>query len=345
MSFFNGLFHKKKKEDSVILIDISADSIAGAYVRYSADELPVLLYTNRVPIDIRGEEPHEHAMLRALDILGNGLIREGAPILVRSTGSGSADTILVSIDAPWQKTFIRTERFEQEEPFIFTESLVWKALEKTRFVPKGQQLADESIIGTVLNGYKTSNPYGKETHHASVIVLTSLVDELVVGNIKATLRALFHTQEMSVIAGSSLRYQAIRAAFPYEHDALILDTANSLTTISLVRRDLLVNVVEVPIRINDAVVWMEKISSELTDIAGRFPLPRTIFLLARESEDVSLQKALDNAKLGSLWLAENPPKIIALLASHLAGLVRHTSSASPDLSLLLMAFFHSHRSF
>lgn len=327
------------------MIDIGADSVAGAYARYSTGALPVLLYTRRLPIDIHGGEPHERAMLRALDVLGDGLIREGAPTLARATGSGSADNILVSIGAPWQKTFIRTEYFEQEEPFIFTESLVRQALEKTRTVADGQLLADESIIGTILNGYETSDPYGKEAYRASVIVLTSLINEPVAKGIQTTLRKLFHTQKMFTIAGSSLRYQAMRIAFPHEHDALILDAADSLTTVSLVRRDLLVNVVEVPVRTEDTASWLQKISGELTNVAGKFPLPRTIFLLARESEAASLQKALDAAKLGSLWLAENPPKIIAVLASHLSGLVRHASTASPDLSLLLMTFFNLHRSF
>ncbi|MEK7086239.1 MAG: hypothetical protein AAB951_00450, partial [Patescibacteria group bacterium] len=101
MSFLKNLFQKKESGGSVILIDIGGESVAGAYVRYEVNELPKLLYTRRLPIEIQNGEERERAMVRALSILGKNLIREGAPVLARTTGSGSADMILVSIDAPW----------------------------------------------------------------------------------------------------------------------------------------------------------------------------------------------------------------------------------------------------
>ena len=112
----------------------------------------------------------------ALKILGDDLMHDGAPILVHESGSGKIDGILVAIDAPWQKTMVHIEQFEQNMPFTFTQHLVSAALEKSNVVPEGQVLADESIIGTILNGYETQNPYGKLAHRASVSMLMSYVD-------------------------------------------------------------------------------------------------------------------------------------------------------------------------
>lgn len=342
MSFFGDLSGKKRAE-SVVLIDISTDSVAGAYAQYTEGEQPTLLYSERLPIEARKDESEEQAMLRALGILGNTLLQEGAPILMRATGSGSAGTVFVSIDAPWQTTTVRTEYFEQKEPFIFSKSLVKAALEKTSTAPPGQLLANESIIGTILNGYETRNPYGKKIQHASIVILTSLIDERVAGNIHSILRSLYHTKNILTIAGSSLRYQAMRIAFPHERDALILDASGPLTSIALVRRDLLVAVADVSSRATDTAEWLQKVSDELATLAERFPLPRTIFLLAREPEIASLRETLDAATLGNLWLSDNPPKIVSVLGSHITGLVRQATEASPDLSLLLMAlYFHYH---
>src|SRR3989344_7982612 len=219
MSFFSKIFHPIRTE-SLVLIDVSAGSVAGAYARYKEGETQSLLYTRRVTIEIKGKEEHELAMLRALKELGDVLIREGAPVLARNTGSGSANSILVSVDTPWQETKIRTERFERETPFTFTRSMVATALEKMSIKTPGKSLADESIIGTILNGYETREPYGKRVHRASVIILTSLIDEKISGGIAATLRSLFHTKNIFSITGNSLRYQAMRTAFPHEHDAL-----------------------------------------------------------------------------------------------------------------------------
>lgn len=337
--FFRGTSAK-----SVVFIDISADSVAGAYAHYKEGELPVLLYTRRYPIEIHKDEPHERAMLRALTILGSTLIREGAPILMRATGQGRAETILVSIDAPWQKTSVRTERFERKTSFVFTKNMVATALEKTSVVPPGKFLADESIIGTILNGYEMRDPYGKKVHRAEIIILTSLIDERVARGIATLIQDLYHAERILLIAGSSLRYQAMLKVFPHERDALILDAASSLTSIALVRKGFLVAVIEVPSKYN-ATSWAEHIGNELAILAQQYPLPRTIFLLAREPEITSLREQLGAADMGKFWLSDNPPKIVAVLSSHLTGLIRQTTTNPPDLQLLLMVIFGKIRSF
>lgn len=324
-----------------MLIAVNTESIVGAYVRFREEAAPTLLYAHRLPIETRGGEPREKAMLRTLAALANELVREGAPILLRASGSGRAETILVSIDTPWQETRVRTENFERNQPFTFTQSMVAMALEKTRASAPEKTLVDESIIGTILNGYETRDPYGKKTRRASVIVLSSLIDEKIAGGINATLRGIFHTKNILSIVGSSLRYQAMRAAFSHERDALILDASGPLISISLVRKGLFTALAEVA-NDPDSRRWVNTVTSELASIAEKYPLPRIIFLLAHDAHTSSLRQALAKGDLGKLWLSENPPKIVPVLASHLSGLVRHTTTTPPDLQLLLMALYFSH---
>ncbi len=340
MSFFTDLFRSEKKTESVVLIDVSAKSVAGAYAYYVEGELPVVLYMRRLPVEVREHESREKAMLRALQILGTTLIHEGAPALLRATGSGSAATILVSLDAPWQDTSVRTEYFEQATPFIFTKSLVAGTMKKTDGIAPGKLLADESIIGTILNGYETRTPYGMKVQRAEIVILTSLIDKHVADEVVAILRSLYHTKDILPIAGSSLRYQAIREAFPHERDALILDATGPVTSLALIRKGLFVSILDV-LGSETIDSWVRHVRSELAELAKQYPLPRTIFLLAREPETTSLREALDAANLGSLWLSDNPPKIVSMLASHTIGLVRQ-AAASPDLQILLMAIFRQH---
>ena len=343
MSFFKNLFCKEKKSESVVCIDIAAESVAGAYVHYSECETtPALIYGRRLPIEIRKDEPHENAMVRALEILGNELIREGAPALLRAVGSGSADAILVSIDAPWQETKVRTEHFERDRPFLFTKSMVTAAMQKTRAETPGKMLADESVIGTILNGYETHHPYGRKVHRASIIVLSSLIEEKVTESISATLRGIFHTKNIQSIAGSSLRYQALRAAFPHERDGLIIDATEHAISIALIRNGLFTALAEVADLPKDR-QWIDVVADECTGIAEKYPLPRIIFLLAREQDMDSFHKMLESGDFGKLWLSDNPPTIIPVLAGHLSSLVHQTATAPPDLQLLLMTLFYQHR--
>lgn len=346
MDFLERFFSKKENSESIVLIDIGASSVAGAYARYEENQSPVLVYTRRLPIEIRKDEAHERAMLRALEILGKDLIRDGAPALARVTGSGSADAILVSIDAPWQETQVRTEYFEPnrgQESFVFTRSLVMKKIEETRAVSSDKLLADESIIGTVLNGYDTHHPYGERVHRAMIIVLTSLIERKVAAGIISILGGLYHTRNILPISGDSLRYQTIQTIFPHERDAIILDaTSGSLTSVSLIRKGVFVTVGKVSIP-SDEPEWVPSVIRQFNEIAKLYPLPRTIFLLAHEPEILSLRQRLDTADFGSLWLSENPPKIVSVLKSQIGGLVRHMDTTSPDLVLILMALYYPHR--
>jgi hypothetical protein len=341
MSFLAGLF-KRKKSESVILIDVGAESVGGAYAVFTEGELPTLLYTRRFAVEARKGELQEKNVLRSLQVLGDTLIREGAPILIRATGSGRASTVLVSIDAPWQKTSVRIENFDPGESFEFTKDLLAAILEETKSKAPGKLLVDESVIGTLLNGYETSNPFGKKAHRASVVILTSLIDEHVASGVTETLGQLFHTKHVLPIAGSSLRYQALHKAFPHEKDALLLDATGPMTSLALVRNGHFVAITEVP-GTDTFEAWAKHVGSELSELAKHYPLPRMIFLLAHEDNANSLRKKLEAAKLGEFWLSDNPPQIISVLVSHLTGLVRQAPSAAPDLLLLLMVVFHAAR--
>lgn len=343
MSFLKNLFHEKKGGESVIMIDIGTDSVAGAYARYEEKNPPTLVYSRSLPIEIHKGEPHERAMLRALTVLGEDLIREGAPVLARHTGSGSADRILVSVDAPWQETDVRSEHFEETEPFVFTKGLLDKRLEETRGELSGKLLADESVIGTILNGYETRNPYGKEVHRATVIILTSFIAEAVADGILATLRGLFHTKDILPIAGNSLRYQVMRDIFPHERNAIILDaTGKSLTSVALVRKGIFASFVQVENPADDK-LWVDTVMNEFAEIAKHYPLPRTIFLLAREPEIVALREVLDSANFGTLWLSDSPPKIVPVLRSNIPGDIRQLSARPADIVLLFMTLYHQNR--
>lgn len=338
-----GLFSSTKKHaESVLLIDIGATAIASAYVHYENDAIPTIVYTRRTPIEMHDGESSEHAMLRALETLGNDLVREGAPVLYRATGSGSIDFILISIDAPWQETMVRTESFEEKDPFFFTLNLVTKRLAETDITPTEQMLVDESLVGAIVNGYETNNPYGKKVDRASIIVLTSRIDKRVAHSIVKTIRKAFHTKRILPIAGNSLRYQAIRAVFPHEKNLLILDaTSPTHTSISLVRNGFFVMMSHtVPI---EGQSWIDALGAEIAEIAAQYPLPRTIFLLAREPDVATACETLASEDLKKLWLSDNPPTIVSVLGSQITDWVRQTTLEPVDTILLLMAVYYQHR--
>ena len=135
----------------------------------------------------------------------------------------------------------------------------------------------------------------------------------------------------------------MRDVFPHERNALILDAIGQLISVALVRKDLLVAVIEMSDAVStDVDSWVQKVIGEFIELAKEHPLPRTIFLLAQEQNSSSLEQALNAAKLGKLWLSDNPPKIVPVRAGHLTSLIRQVTTSPPDLPLLLMTLFWQH---
>lgn len=342
MSLFEKLFHKKKIAESVVLIDICADSVGGAYARYSANETPTILHTRRQPIEPRAGETLESAMLRTLKVLGADLIREGAPVLARATGSGSAGEILVSVDTPWQETTMRTEEFTAEKPFEFTKSLVEKRLKEATSNLSGKLIATESILHTEINGYETRNPYGKRAHRASVTILTSLIERHTSRDILSTLSGLYHTKAIQMVSGSSIRHQTIRAVFPHERESISIDALRRpLISITLVHDGACVSLLQKSAEPGtDTAAWAAVMTDELSNLAKNRPLPRTIFLLAHPADADFLQQTLTAKHFGSLWLSDNPPRIILVLQDQITKLFRSGTADPIELPIILAALYY-----
>lgn len=335
MSFLNALFGKGKTHRCA-LFDINAGSVGAAYAVVPAGELPQLIYTLRLPIEMRTTESPEEAMERTLAKAGKQLVHEGAPILFRATGSGSADVVLASIAAPWQEMSIRTERVIEKKPFVFTKSVRDQMLSKAISVAPDRILVDESSLGTVLNGYVVQDPFGKKVTHADLVVLTSTLAKEVASIVGQVLQTLFHTKEILFIAGASLRYQVICSIFATEKNYLILDANGPDVSVALIRNGVMVATRDLKGVVRSEKRWVEEVRIALRELAEEYPLPRTIFLVAPERKRDSLKETLSGPHFESLWLSDVPPYIITLTPSHFDAFAKHVSMSEPDLPLLLM---------
>ncbi len=343
MGFFARLFNKPEAE-SILLLDIGAGSVAGAYAHFTPDAQATIAYARRLSIEPKEHEDDVSAMTRTLKELCDTLVRDGAPALARLTGSGRAEALLVSISAPWQSTMLRYEKFEDKKPFTFTRRMLDAAIRKAAVTPKGKLLVDESIVGTTLNGYETHEPFGKQVMRAQVIMLVSFIDEAVARAIAGVLRSLFHTERIPTIAGSSLRYQAVRSVFPHERNAFLLDASGPEIAISLIRKGLLVAVKELPDGEAGSPEWIGEVVNAFGEFATRYPLPRIIFILADDDHLEPVQRALEGADLGKMWLTDDPPKLVPIRMKQLPPM-KQGAEVEPDIVMQLMTLYwkeHGH---
>lgn len=332
------------------LIDVGARSVAGGYAAYPPGETPRLCYGVRMPILAREGEALEAAMRRSLESVAGTLSREGAPAAFRAADSRNLDAPLVSIDAPWQTTAVRTELLEEDAPFTLTKKGAESFLARTR---KAENVAgpgrktEEHIVEVYLNGYLTHDPYGKRASRAAFLILTSSMDARLAEAVKGVVGRHFHRADARYVSGPSLRYYAVRAAFPHEHDMLIVDALEQgAPAISLVRADALVAIRESPpagrgsdgADAQDALARLEAIKRALDELSADYPLPRTVLLLADDADLDALQRGLDAANLAPAWFSSNQPNVIPIGRGF--GIpVRMAPDALPDTRLSLMASY------
>jgi hypothetical protein len=370
-----GLFGGKKKSISIALIDIDSSSIGGGLAHIQFGEQPILYFTTRQDIEAREHEEVSEAMLRTLEEVASRLVALGGPVLRKETGSGHIDRILVSVGAPWQKTAIRIEAVSETKPFIFTQALLSEITKKGQKIPEGYVTSGESVIATLLNGYEIPKPFGKKVTRADMIILSSLLDEKVAKIIEKTLRKTYHTHALALTTFASVAYAGFRDIYPHENDFLVLEVSGEATDIAFVKRGLLVDVASIAHGINDLMrgsgnkeelatsdlshalidstrnarfgarveetekTWLENIVKVLQEASVRHALPRTLFLLAEPDSREYLRRLLDASSMRSLWLTDDPLRVISVVPAHFAQFIKTRGNADGDVSLALLALF------
>ncbi len=338
MSFF-GLFGKKSgRAETVVCIEIGPDTIAGGYVYLKPGERPLLVHSISAAIEPLENETPETATARTMGALGEELLRDAAPKLVRISGSGTIHSILVSVKAPWQETTIRSEKIERTSPILFTRQMLDMALAKSGEPPHGRLLADEFTIGTILDGYTVSSAIGKRASRINIIVLSSFIDERLSIAIAQELRKLFHTKEIRLVAAAAIRYEAVRAIFAHEQDYLTIDRTGNSLVIMLVRLGLLSAVEHTEVG-NEEHALESALMSSFEAITKRYPLPRKLFLLAPPEEQTALKEKIEVLPLAKLRLSEDPLMVVSVTVGQLTDLVTVADGTVPHLGLESMAIF------
>jgi hypothetical protein len=366
------LFGSGPKTESIALIDIDSTSIGAAVSVHTKGSLPTLIYTNRISIQRRDHEEHVDAMLRVLAEISDDLVIRGSPIVRQQTGSGRISRIIASIGAPWQKTLVRVQSVSKTKPFAFTHALLSELVQKAVDVPEGYEKYDESVISTMLNGYDIPHPFGKHALRADIVILSSLLEKEAATKVEKLLRKTYHTHALTLTAFAPIAYSLLRNLFIHEKDFLVLHISGESTDVAFMKQGQLVDTLSseqgiqglerlVQDKANKSHVgalidaarngtyessvreaekeWLTMIRSTLSSLAEHHPLPRTVFLLADAGSRMYLAQLLDAPEIRSLWLSDDPLRIVPIQPSHLAPFIQVRGEAEGDISLGLLGLF------
>jgi hypothetical protein len=349
------LFGSKEKTKSLVLVDISSSSVGAAYARTTPNGPTVLVHSVRAPIAASSTDISTELMLRTLDGVLRDLRQNGAPALHKLSGSGSE---------------IHIETLVEEKLFTITETLLLEAKKKIK-TPEGYYRSEESILGSVLNGYETPEPVGKRAKRAEIIVLSATIKEETAKLLRSTLGTFSSLHAVNFTELPSLIARAAKTVFPHEKDYLALRVSGEATELVLVKHGFPIFIATVPtgldafrhaaqengfssfpdggdsidrtksvgldIKLADTERrWVSALITHLSTFTEKHALPRTVFLITEEHAGAFLRRVLDAPDMHALWLSDEPLAVIRLESKQFNTNVVYAHEDSDDVVLSML---------
>jgi len=245
----------KKKIQPVIVFDIGSASI-GAAVVFFEKEVPHIAYCTRVNLPFLKVAKKKHLLSQieeiltqiAHDIQKNGLQIEGEQAVVPRK--------IVCIFSPlWSNTQTTCASFEAKKRFRVTDQIMDNLLaqihkeSKENNKKKGgsMEVIEEIVISTLLNGYPTDSPLGKETQSIEVTYFESVITKTLHEKISSTIHKTFSPDIPLLFRSLTLvSFTVVRDLFEDIKDFLLIDVTGEITELAVVRNSILEDTISFP---------------------------------------------------------------------------------------------------
>jgi hypothetical protein len=328
-SIFNSGF---KKDGLALILDIGTASVGAALVCFSPNELPHVLYTVRHPYKKKAIHPKLKTLIPALsetlslvldDVLKKGL-KQASSIV---EGARKPVFVACTLNVPWYISYAKTVNRLEKEPFIINREVLSAAIEKEvdnlkksaeeRYKKEGLssnkvERIEAETIHVKLNGYSIPKPYGKEAKDLAASIYTSFTPEQTLEVVKKQIFKSLHIRKPSFHSFSLVFFTTLRDIWTNAHTFFAIDMSEEISTISLVRDEVIVNSTSIPFGRN----FFIRIIAEECNVPTHEALSLlNLSMTHKLDENVSkkLDKALAHGK--EEWLAHFKERIEILCNS------------------------------
>jgi hypothetical protein len=356
-------FFSKKERVRIALISIRATEVVCAYTFRKESGVMEVCYWISVPIEHREGEEEDLSLLRTLEIATAQLVTEGAPLLKTISGSGTADTVVIQIAAPWQHTEVSRSMAEFGKLVTVTNSLITHTVADGRSREHEDDLMEETVLSTMLNGYTVKEPIGKKASTLRCSALRSYTPLPLQKSIRAICHAQFHSTPVTFVAAESTLQSTIASIAPFHTEYAIISMDEQNTTVLVSQNALLVTSVNIPQgtcslleSVKDAqkikgvvgfaetsasvqTLWAQSLYEKLAIGIKPFVMPNTVFLVAQNDSRDFITRMLLQPPLLGFWISGATPSIVPVLSTTFSKRISFNKT-NPDLEITLLALRH-----
>jgi hypothetical protein len=273
------------KAELGVVFHVGSLSVGAGLVRFKKGELPKVIYTLRESYPYREQlEPEKYVsdMVTALKKVNLRLAKEGLLHLkFTEFGSLKIKHVFYGFSSPWSVTQTKVAIISKPEGFTLTKEMVDKIVEEQERIfeanATGGQANAKSLLHVVekrviqikLNGYETSEPFGKKADRADVSIFVSLIPRIVFNKVFDVSLSTYHPRDTNVFSFPLVSFSVIRDSFlGASSDFMFLDVGGEISEISIVKDGLLLETVSFPLGRNYIVRQVARAASTTPEEAA-----------------------------------------------------------------------------
>lgn len=244
------------KSNAIAVFDISSSSVGGAHVLLENKD-------SNHTVSILVQERRDSGLEDEINI--ERFIEDTAKTLevvinhVRAADVHHPSAIQVVLGSPWYNSFTRTIIYNKSTLFTCTERLVDSLIEKEiAFLLKQPtddgtpfsssfNVAEQQLSHILLNGYETTDPYGKKVQSLELTLHVTLIPKIVSERFTGILRRSYGNRKIQVTTGSYAAFVVLRDNGTMAPDCLIVDVGEEVTDVAFVKNNLLVSQQSFPV--------------------------------------------------------------------------------------------------
>jgi hypothetical protein len=229
----------------IAVFDISSSSVGGAHVLLEkTPKTPTVLAQFR--IDAPLQEDMDMARFVNETVQNLELVVEE----VRKADVHHPTYVQLVLASPWYLSQTRTIVYKKTAPFTCTEKLIDSLIQKEvdyiltndmqRFGAFGKEgvVVEKQLSLIKLNGYTTSNPYGKRAETMELFLTVTVAPKIIIDTFETVLRRTYGVRKIGITTSPYATFVVARDYFGAEHECVIIDVGEEITDVAFVKNNL-----------------------------------------------------------------------------------------------------------
>ena len=256
---------RTKKQKIIAILDIGSASVGGAIVELKKGEIPNILFSTREDMVFQNDLNMSRFISSMLQATEKVLEK------FEKYGQEKPHSFFCILSSPWYESKTKILKIRKDKQIIITDKTLDELIQKqsldfSSIINKSDKINEHIEVIDVknmqikLNGYETSNPYGKSAKNIDIALFVGLSSKKVIQSIEDRISRVFYIKDVAFSTFSLASFSAIRDIFLDKKNFLMLDVTGEVTDVSLVEDGVLVESTSFPIGKN---FLIRRISNEL----------------------------------------------------------------------------------